>query len=130
MKTKLSLYAVSLLAVTLLTGCEVLLIGAGAAAGVGGVAYVKGELVVAESVTLDKAWKATENAMKDLQFTVVKQNETGVDGMFEAQGAGDKKVVIKLKKTSDTVTEFRIRVGTFGDETVSRQVHAKIKAGF
>jgi hypothetical protein len=34
---------------------------------------------------------------------------------------------VKLEKQSDTVTEIRIRVGTFGDEALSRQILDKIK---
>lgn len=130
MKTKFGLYAVCFPLVLLLSGCALFLIGAGVAAGVGGVVYVKGELVVSEAVTMDTAWAATEKTLKDLKFNVVKADRTGTASLMEARGAGDKKVMIKLKKTADKVTEFRIRVGLVGDETESRQIHEKIKAAF
>ncbi len=49
---------------------------------------------------------------------------------FFARGAGDKKIRVKVKKQSDTVTEIRIRVGMFGDESMSRQILDRIKKRF
>jgi Protein of unknown function (DUF3568) len=43
-----------------------------------------------------------------------------------ARNASDKRIVVHLKKMSDTVTEIRVRVGTFGDEALSRVILDKI----
>ena len=44
-----------------------------------------------------------------------------------ARGAGEKKLTIKLKMQSDNITEIKIRVGMFGDESVSRLIYEEIK---
>lgn len=46
------------------------------------------------------------------------------------RNSADKKMLIKLKKVSDGATEIRIRVGTFGDESMSRLILDKIKSHF
>ncbi|HAM72194.1 MAG TPA: hypothetical protein DCM86_11175 [Verrucomicrobiales bacterium] len=110
-------------------GCaSVALIGAGAAAGVAGVAYANGELKASLEAPLDKAYGAAQGAMRDLQFTVKDTAKDALYAKVEAKTANDKTVRITLNKTSDKITELRIRVGTFGDEALSRTVHDKIKA--
>lgn len=109
-------------------GCaSVALLGAGAAAGVAGVAYVNGELKASLDAPIDKVYSASLAAIKDLQFT---QKETAKDALFariEAKTANDRSIHITLNKTGDKITELRIRVGTFGDEALSRTIHDKIK---
>jgi len=112
-------------AALLLTGCVAVVVGG--AAGAGTYAYIKGELKVSESCTLDQAWSASQAAMKDLEFTVTTKQKDALQGRLVAHTATDKKVEILLKKLSDKVTEVRIRVGTFGDEDLSKVIIQKIE---
>jgi hypothetical protein len=114
-------------ALALLTGCVAALVAGGVAAGAGGVAYVNGELKSVESAPLDKAWKATQTAVQDLEFTVIDKHKDGLQAELRARTATDKKVRIKLEKAGESVTDIRIRVGTFGDESLSRGILDKIK---
>lgn len=109
-------------------GCAALVIGG--AAGAGTVAYVGGELKAVEEVTMNRAWEAANRAMGDLEFVVTSKEKDAFYGELIARGAGDKKIKIKVKKQSDTVTEIKIRIGVFGDESLSRQILDKIKARF
>jgi hypothetical protein len=109
-------------------GCAALLVGG--AAGAGTVAYVAGELKSTENVSLDRAWKATQSAMKELEFAVTQKEKDALEAELTARGAGDKKVKVQLEKKADHVTEIRIRVGTFGDESLSIQILDKIKSRF
>jgi hypothetical protein len=109
-------------------GCAACLIGG--AAGGGTVAYVAGELKSIEEVSLDRAWTASKKAVGDLEFAITNMEKDAFYGQLTARGAGNKKIKIKLEKESDTVTEIRIRVGIFGDESMSRQILDKIKKGF
>ena len=106
-------------------GCAALVVGG--AAGAGTVAYVRGELKAVEDVSLDRAWPAAKQAMSDLEFSVTKSEKDAFNGELVARGAGDKKVVVELKRQSDSVTEIKIRVGTFGDEAMSRKILETIK---
>ncbi len=112
-------------------GCAVLLVGgAVAAAGVGTYAYVNGELQGDEAVSLDKAYIASLAAMKDLEFPITSKSKDALQAEVLARNSADKKIQVKLKLVSDGTTEIRIRVGTFGDENLSRLILNKIKSHF
>lgn len=104
--------------------------GAAAGAGVGTYAYVNGELCSTEAVKLDKAWDAAQAGVKELGYNAVEKHNDAPEAKLTARDAGDKKVQVRLIKQSDTVTEIRIRVGTFGDETPWRQILEKINSHF
>lgn len=108
-------------------GCAVLLVGAGAAAGAGLVAYVKGELKATEAVSLDVAWAATLKAMEQLEFAVTQKSKDRVSAQVVARGAADRKIQITLQGRSEKVTEIRIRVDFLGDEALSRRILEEIK---
>ena len=132
MKTKWLTMAVALAAAVavLQTGCVLFVAGAAAAAGVGTYAYVNGELKGSEAVSLDKAWDASQAAMKDLEFPITTKSKDALQAELTARNSADKKIVIALKKVSDGATEIRIRVGTFGDESLSQLILEKIKSHF
>jgi hypothetical protein len=117
--------AMVLLSLLLSYGCAALLVGG--AAGAGAVAYVRGELKSIEDVSLDQAWPAAKQAMSDLELVVTSSEKDAFNGELTARGAGDKKIVVKLTKQSDAVTEIKIRVGAFGDEAMSRKILESIK---
>lgn len=112
----------------LTTGCILVAAGAGAAAGVGTFAYVRGELKSTLDASLDRTWRATQTAMKDLKFAVTKEQKDALQAELTGRTAADKKVLVKLVKLTNNATEVRIRVGTFGDESLSKLILEKIKA--
>lgn len=107
------------------SGCAALVVGA--AAGAGAVAYKAGELISTESTSIDKTWTATEKAFRELQLLGEAKEKDGLAARIEATGAGDKRIVVKLRNQGDKLTEVRIRVGIFGDEGYSRKILEKIK---
>jgi Protein of unknown function (DUF3568) len=111
-------------------GCALFLLGAGAAAGAGTVAYMGGVLKASDEVSMDRAWNASLQAMKDLEFKVTKSQKDALEGEITAHRADDTKITILLKKQTDKVTEFRIRVGFWGDENLSRLIYDKIKSHY
>lgn len=108
------------------SGCALVVVG-GAAAAAGGYVYVKGEVKSTESVSLEQARKATLAAMKDLQYPVISQSNDALSVELITRNASDTKITIRLAKLYETTTEIRIRVGSFGDETLSRLILDKIK---
>ena len=123
----------SILAFSLLMniGCPAaVMVGGGAAAGGASVAYVKGELKSTEQVSLNQAWQATQKAMDDLGFHITSRAKDAFDAELAASGARDKEVKIILKKISDTRTEMKIRVGMFGDQSLSAQILEAIRRRF
>jgi Protein of unknown function (DUF3568) len=130
MKAKIFLGMFLATVLALGSGCAVLLVGAAAGAGVGTYAYVNGELKDSETVSVDAARNATLAAMKDLGYAVVGDQKDALTAKITAVSTGDKKVYVTLTKQSDTNTEIRIRVGTFGDQNLSQQILDKIKSHF
>jgi hypothetical protein len=119
-----------MICVGILLSCSSCALVVAGAAGAGTVAYVRGELKAVEDVPLDRAWSAAKQAMSDLEFSVTKAEKDAFNGDIIARGAGDKKIVVKLERQSDDITEIRIRVGTFGDEAMSREILETIKKRF
>jgi len=114
------------------SGCPAIFVGAaaGGAAGAGTVAYIGGELKSIEEVSLNRAWKATERAMRDLDFRITDKAKDALDAQLKASGADGKKIEVALKSISKSRTEIRVRVGTFGDESLSLQILDTIKKRF
>jgi hypothetical protein len=113
--------------IPLIGGCALFLVGAGVAAGVGAVAYVNGELRVSEEATVNKVYNSCLKTMSELQFKVTDKQTDALAGKVLAKRADGTNITISFKRQTDTVTEIRIRVGVFGDESLSRLIHEKIK---
>jgi hypothetical protein len=110
-------------------GCVAAAVGgaAGVAAGAGTVAYIKGELKATEAYNVLTVWKATVQAVDQMHLVVTDKYSDATAGKLEAMTADNKKVRISLKRQGDKITEITIRVGTFGDEELSRFILSKIK---
>lgn len=108
----------------LMSGCLVVAAGA---AGAGTVAYIRGELDATVSASLDRMDVAANAALQELQFVKVNESRDALAADITARTALDKKISIRLTKTGDTMTRIQIRVGLFGDETVSRTLLDQIR---
>jgi len=93
----------------------------------GTVAYVTGELKATEAYSVPDVWIATERAVDKLQFIVTDKEHDVTAGRLEAYTADNKKVRISLTRQGDNITEITIRIGTFGDEELSRFILSKIQ---
>ena len=71
---------------------------------------------------------ATRLALKDLEFSKVKENKDAFTAIFESNTALDKTVEITVSNTGKNLTNIKIRVGIVGDQPVSLAVLDKIKA--
>jgi hypothetical protein len=110
----------------LLQGCMLLVLGTGAAAGAGAVAYIKGELRVTYTAPLDRTWEATLGALNDLGYGILSSQKSDSGGEIEAKKVGQDKVTIGLSISGPGTTLVTIRVGIFGDEVISRTIQGKI----
>jgi hypothetical protein len=111
-------------------GCALFLVGAGVVVGAGTVAYEGGELKAAENVSMDKGWNASLHAMQDLEFKVTESQKDALAGKIVARRADTTRIIVQIRRQTDQVTEFRIRIGTFGDEALSHFIYEKIKNHF
>ncbi len=110
----------------MLQGCVLLAVGAGAAAGVGTVAYLKGELQTTYAASLDQTWQATLDALSDLNYHVTLSQKERTEGVVEARLVGGDTVKINVSVAGPGTTQVKIRVGIFGDEPESRTLNNKI----
>lgn len=108
-------------------GCVAAAITGGVAAGAGTVAYLKGELKSLEDANIDRVWRATEGAVNELNFIVTNKVKDAVSAKLDALTAVNKSVHITLKRKTDSLTEITIRIGTFGNEQLSRLILEKIQ---
>ena len=115
------------LAVVVSNGCVAPLLVVGAA-GAGGYAYTTGKLVFTEGVTLDAAFKAADQALRDLELTPEGKQKDTQTGTMEAKTAKDQRVKVEVINKGAKITEIQIRVGVFGDEAYSRKIYERIKA--
>jgi len=76
------------------------------------------------------AYDAALSAMSDLQYAVVDKSKDGITAKIFARTSDDKKIQVTLENNPPPSRKFRIRVGTFGDESLSRQILDKIKSTF
>ncbi len=111
-------------AAVLAQGCVVAAVGAGAA---GTVAYVRGDLETVETAGLDALYKASLEALDELELAVIQKAKDAMTAEIMSRDAEDKKIRIKLKSTAEGMTKLSIRIGMFGDETKSRLIYETIK---
>ncbi|MGD9251758.1 MAG: DUF3568 family protein [Desulfobacterales bacterium] len=110
------------------TGCALLLVG-GAAAGAAaaGVMYREGELLAELDAEPPKVIKATERAFRDLIWTKESAQSSATDGMATARTATGKEVTVTVQRQAENKSQIGIRIGTFGDENLSRLLYDKVE---
>jgi hypothetical protein len=108
-----------------LTGC-VAVVAAGAAGT--GVAWYRGRLEANLDQNIETVFAASQKALTQLEFANISNKKSSVDAQLVSRTALDKKVEITLQKVTDRSTKVMIRVGVFGDETLSMSILDKIKA--
>ena len=129
MNTRILLLACLLPLLALVSsGCAVLLLGTGAAAGAGAVAYSHGELRMVEELPYEQVRDAASATLtQDLHLKLIEtRDEIGVTTLVAEDNASGKTKVI-VKKLSTHASELRIRVGILGDQAKSQAVYDAIK---
>lgn len=121
----LGLSIATLALASLLSGCMVVAAGA---AGAGAVAYVRGELESNIARNIDDVYRATQRTVQELEFARISEQKSAVDAVVVSRTALDKKIEIKLQRTSAELTKVRIRVGLIGDEALSLSILERINA--
>jgi hypothetical protein len=109
------------------SGCAVLLVGAAAGAGVAGAAYALGDLEAHLEADPPAVAKAAERALNALQIRVISNAVSGLDARLVGRTGADRKVTVKVKGAGEGRSEISIRVGAFGDETMSRSILRRIE---
>jgi hypothetical protein len=75
----------------------------------------------------DKVTKAANTSVKDMKLLDIVSNGTKVDGRVTAKDAQNDLVTIDIEQAGENVSKVSIRVGSTGDEAVSKQILERIK---
>ena len=129
MKTKVLLGSVLSCLLFLQTGCIMFGLAAAGAAGGGYMAYNKGDLEILEAVTYDDAFNAVDATVQDLGMALQEREKKPLIGIVRAKSHYGK-VTYSLENAGEKMTQIRIRVGTFGDQAVQRQIYAKLRSNY
>ena len=108
-----------------LSGCFAVLLGA--AAGVGGYAWVKGSLVKEFNVSADKLHRATVNGVKSLDLPVKEDQGDRLSAKVISRFSDEKKIRIDIDAMTETTSKINIRVGIFGDKLRSEMIYNAIQ---
>lgn len=109
------------------TGCALLLLGGVAATATAHVMYREGELRGELDAEPPKVIKATERAFRDLIWTKESAQSSATDGTATARTATGKEVTVTVQRQAENKSQIGIRIGTFGDENLSRLLYDKVE---
>lgn len=115
-----------LLLTPVLSGCPVLLVGAGAGAGAGTVAYIQGEHSQVHAGGYDRVWSASLSALNQMNIRVIKTEKDALGGTITARRADDTPVAVKVEPTGPDTTTVKVRIGMFGDRAASESIQTRI----
>lgn len=123
--TRIAILGLAVLALAV-QGCVAAALG-GAAAGAGAVAYQKGEYQGVYRAPLDRTATAAVTALQQLDLTVDRQEQVAPDQtQIEARKPDGTKITVALTPSGGDTTIAKIRVGTLGDEGLSRMIDRRI----
>ena len=110
-------------------GCVLFGLAAAGAAGGSYVAYNRGDFEILEPVGYDDVFNAVDATVQDLGMALQKREKKPLAGVVKARSHYGK-VTYNLENAGEKMTHIRIRVGTFGDQVVQRQIYAKLKTNY
>lgn len=123
-----ALVAAALLSLTLLSGCELLVIGGLAAgAGAGTAIYFKGRLEDSLDASLAKSRTAALATLREMSLPVLSDKTHPNMARIESESADGRGIRIDLEATASNKTSIIVRVGMMGDEELSKELLSRIK---
>jgi len=100
---------------------------AAGAAGAAGYAWYSGEFQATLDASTKEVADASRGALEDLGIRSIQAKVTEIDGKVTGITALDKDVTISIKRLTESTSEIGIRIGTWGDEELSRNIYEKIR---
>jgi uncharacterized lipoprotein len=89
--------------------------------------YHAGTLYTSSDRDIDTVYEATQRAMEKLGFKITNKTRDILYAHVDAKSADGKDIAVGMRPTADKKTEYKIHVGTFGDEKQSRKMLAEIE---
>lgn len=110
------------------SGCMLVAVGAGAAAGGAGYAYYQGKHCRSYAAAMPDVLAAAATSLGELQMPIVSTEQSGSAGTFTSRTADGDLVRVYIETqpsaalTDGVLTRVCVRVATFGDEKVSTMI--------
>ena len=104
-------------------GCTLVVAGAAA----GGVLYLEGALEAELDAPVPEAAEAAVQALEKLGLRRIDARSTGLDAEIVAETADGTELQLALEARGQSGSHIEIRVGTFGDEEMSRRILDEIE---
>lgn len=110
-------------------GAPVIITSAGlTAAQVGASEFADGDLESAHAATFNDVFSAAVAAVEDLGYLKIHSSFGERVGTIRAYEIGGTRLEVLIEKRTEVITTMAIRVGVFGDQSLSRLVLANIQA--
>jgi hypothetical protein len=106
------------------SGC---LLVAAAGAGAATVAYVNGEMSAPMDAPVERVAAAAKSAFEDMKATPLEYQPNPPEAKIYARTPTDHRVEVLVKMVTEKASKISIRVDTFGDEGISRDVLNRIE---
>ena len=107
------------------SGCVAVLAGAGAGATV---AYVRGDLDTTLDASFAKSVRAAQKTLAGLKYAKISERQDALQSTLIYRNAGDQKIELYLEKVTADSTKLKIRVGTFGEESLQQEILTRLKS--
>ena len=78
--------------------------------------------------SVPKTTRAARKTAENMKLMDIASSHSDVDGKVTARTADDSVVTINVEQAGDNVSKVSIRVGTAGDENISKQIYDGIKS--
>lgn len=128
MSARLSALSALSLACLALQGCLLAAVAVGAAAGYGIYKYENGVATVEYDKPLGKCVESSVKVVEEVGWTLESKTQDAYSGKIKARRPDNSSVEIRFERIGEKGTRVSIRVGTFGDEKISRDFHDRLKA--
>jgi hypothetical protein len=126
-KSSVIVTVLAVLSVLCSGGCVWLAVGAaGAGVGYGTYAFIRGELEVAYPNEFQQTWSAVLDALESLEIRKKSAVKDAFGGKIEAARADGTSIKIAIKPITSASTSVKIRVGVFGNQTISEMIADEI----
>lgn len=111
------------LCLLMLSGCAVMLLSAGAAAGIGAYKYVEGTMEKDYPREMQPTFQACMAAAGTMGLRVAQQHYGQTESRLEAVQPPDTNVKIQLVARPNNITTVKVRFGLMGNEDQSAYFH-------
>ncbi len=88
---------------------------------------VSRELAALEQAPIDRVYVATQDALRELELRLVEKTKDRLSATVGARTSHDDRVTVSLGRVTGGVTDVKIKVGFWGDESTSRAILTEIR---